>query len=263
MYASKYFEGLMLNLLKGQTISIPGPLYLGLFLSNPGDTGTGGTEISYNRYARQVITFSNPTPSGNGLMTQNSQMISYEEADSSVGTATVTHVAVFDDLTSGNMLLYGWLDTALVVQAGVSPVFRAGSVKWIWSGNFSAYYRDKIMRTLIGTTLSGIGTPYIGLFNGNPETTGAELTGDNYARIAVTFSNPSYVTTDGPTSVNNTADVMSNISTSNWSSLTHVAICDASSGGNAFAIIPLGRTYTITLGTAVGFHAGDLQVNVN
>lgn len=259
MYASNYYENLMLNLMKGQSVGATSTFYLALFLSNPGDTGTEGTEITYTAYARQPIAFSSPAASGSGLMIQNTALISFGESATSAGT--VTHVAVFDSLTGGNMYLYGALDVPLVVQAGVSPVFRAGSVKWIWTGNLSNYYRTAIMNIMNGGTVTGF-SPYVALYNGDPATSGVEFTGANYARFAVTMSNPSQQSS-GTAMSQNTADVLSNISTGNWGTLTHVAICDASTGGNPYAIISLGRSYSVPLGTAVGFHAGDLQMNVN
>lgn len=259
MYASNYYENLMINLMRGQSISASGTYYLGLFLSNPGDTGSEGTEITYTGYARQAITFSAPAASGSGLMIQNASLISFAESNSSAGT--VTYVAVFDSLTGGNMYLYGQLDTALVVQSGVSPVFRAGSVKWIWTGNLSTYYRTAIMNVMRGTNCTGF-SPYVAFCNGDPTGAGSEFSGGSYARVAVTMSAPSQQASGTAMSINS-ADVLSNISTGNWGNLTHVAIYDNSTGGNPFAIIDLGRTYSIPLGTAIGFHAGDLQFNVN
>ena len=55
MYATNYFEEKMLNLMHGYNISAPEKLYLELFLTDPGDAGTGGTPISYSGYARQEI----------------------------------------------------------------------------------------------------------------------------------------------------------------------------------------------------------------
>ncbi len=259
MYASNYFENLMLNLMRGQSISAPGSFYLALFLSNPGDSGNEGTEITYTGYSRQEITFSAPTASGSGLMMQNTSLISFAEAQSSAGT--VTYVGVFDSLTGGNMWLYGQLDISLVVQSGVSPIFRAGSVKWIWTGNFSTYYRTAIMNTMRGVNCVGF-TPYIALCNGDPTGSGSEFSGGDYARISVAMSAPEQQTS-GTALSRNTADVLSNISTGNWGSLTHVAIYDNQTGGSPYAIINLGRTYSVPIGTAVGFHAGDLQFNVN
>ena len=259
MYASNYYENLMINLMRGQSISASATYYLGLFLSNPGDTGSEGTEVSYANYARQAISFSAPAASGSGLMIQNSSLISFPESTSSAGS--VTYVAVFDSVTGGNMYLYGALDTALVIQAGVSPVFRAGSVKWIWTGNLSTFYRTSIMNVMRGTNCTGF-NPYVAFCNGDPTGSGSEFSGGSYARVGVTMSAPSQQASGTAQSVN-ISDVLSAISTGNWGTLTHVAIYDAATGGSPYAIIDLGRTYSIPLGTAIGFHAGDLQFNVN
>ena len=258
MYASTYFENLMLGLLKGSSIGANSTFYLGLFLSNPGENGTSGTEITYTNYARKAIGFTAPATSGTGKMIQNDQLIDFAEANSSAGT--VTYVGVFDSLTSGNMYLYGALDQPLVVQSGVAPVFRAGSVKWIWTGNMSDYYRSAVMNVMRGQSVSGF-TPYVALYNGDPNTSGQELSGGNYARFSVTFTNPT--TLSGGSMVQNNNDIISAISTSNWGTMTHVALYDASTGGNMFASMSLGRSYSVPMGTAVGFHTGDLQFTIS
>lgn len=259
MYASNYYENLVLNLMRGQSIAAPGTLYLALFLSNPGDTGSEGTEISYTGYARQPITFSAPAASGSGLMIQNTSLISFAEATSSAGT--VTYVGVFDSLTGGNMWLYAPLDIGLVVQNGVSPVFRAGNIKFILSGQFSTYYRTQILNVLRGTNCVGF-APYLALCNGDPTGSGAEFSGGDYERIAVTMGAPSQQASGAASSVN-ISDAMSNVSTANWGSLTHVALYDAETGGSPFVIVDLGRTYAAPIGTTMGAHAGDLQINFN
>ena len=259
MYATNYFEEGMLNLMRGQNITAPSNIYLALFQSNPTDTGVAGTEVAYTGYARQQITFSAPTASGSGLAMQNTELITFPEAPASAGT--VTYVAVMDSLSGGNMWLYGQLDQPLMIQAGVSPVFRAGSVKWIWTGNLSTYYRTAIMNTLRGTSCSGF-TPYIALCNGDPTASGNEFSGNNYTRIAVTMTAPAQQSSGTALSQNN-ADIISGVATGNWGQLNTVAIFDAESSGNAFAVIATGSTYNVTTGYAVGFHAGDFQFNVN
>lgn len=257
MYASNYFENAMLNLMRGTNISAPANLYLALFLSDPGDDGTSGTEITYTGYARQTIAFTAPTSSGTGLMMENDSLISFAEAPASSGT--VRYVAVFDG--NNNMYLYGQLDTPLNVQAGVSPVFRAGSVRWLWTGNLSTYYRTAVMNTLRGTSCSGF-SPYVALCNGDPTGAGNEFSGNNYSRISVTMTAPAQQAS-GTALSQNSADVLSSVATGNWGTLNTVAIYDASSSGNAYAVIALGNSYNVTTGYAVGFHAGELQFNVN
>lgn len=260
MYASNYFENLMLNTMRSQSATAPAGLYLALFLSNPGDDGTSGTEISYSGYARQPITFSTPAASGNGLVTQNTDLISFPEATVSAGN--VSFVAVFDATTNGNMYLYGQLDTPLTVQSGVSPVFRAGTVKWIWSGNLTNYYRTIFINYLRGSDLVGF-SPYIALCNGDPENGGTEFSSsNNYARMSASMSAPAQQTSGAALSQNE-GDIMSNVATGSWGSLNTIAIYDEASAGNAFAVIPLSTTYNVTSGYTVGFRAGELQFSIN
>lgn len=259
MYASNYFEELMLNLMRGQAITAPSRLYLGLFLSNPGDTGTGGTEVNYSGYQRQQISFSAPATAGSGLRIQNSAEITFPESPSDAGT--VTYIGVFDAQSNGNMLLYAQLSTALAVQPGVSPVFRAGSIKWTWSGNLSTYYRRAIMNTLRGTSLAGF-SPYLALCNGDPTGSGSEFSGGNYARIACTMSAPTQQAS-GAAMSQNSARVDSNASTAAWGNLNAIAVYDAASSGNAFCVINLDVTYSLISGASVGIKAGRIQVSIN
>ena len=265
MYASNYFEDKMLNLMRSTSITAPSNLYLALFLSNPSDTGTGGTEASYTNYARQAITFSEPTAvsgSVSGLVLKNSASISFPES-TGTGTITVQYIAVFDSLTGGNMYLYGQLDTPLVIQSGVSPVFRASSVQWIWSGNLGTYYRTAIMNTLRGTNCSGF-SPYLAYYSSNPASGGVEVQADDYARVAVTMSEPSQQTSgSGADLSQNTAQAMTANAESNWGNVSYVAIMDASTAGHVYASMSLGTTYTVTPGTSLGFRAGDLKFSVN
>lgn len=259
MYASNYFENLMLNLMRGQAISAPANLYLGLFLSNPTDDGASGTEISYSGYARQPITFSAPAASGSGMMIQNTAEITFPE--SQIAAGSVLYVGVFDSLSGGNMWLYGALDTPLVVNAGVSPKFRANSVKWTWTGNLTTFYKTAIMNTLRGTSLNGF-TPYIGFGNGDPTDTGNEFSGNNYARVQASMSAPVQQST-GAAMSQNSADLETNIASGNWGTFDTVTIFDASSSGNAYAVLTLASSYNILSNFNISIDAGTLQVSIN
>lgn len=259
MYASNYFENQMLDLMRGNTITAPSTVYLGLFISNPSDTGTAGTECSYTGYARQSITFSAPAASGQGLAMQNSAEITFPECSS--GSETVTYVGVFDAASGGNMLLYGQLTSSLVVQAGVTPVFRSGAIKWTWTGNLSTYYRTAIMNTLRGTSLSGF-TPKIALCNGDPTASGNEFSGNNYSRISVAMTAPAQQSS-GVAQSQNSAQIVSAISSGSWGNLTHICIFDAATNGHPYGIISLGATYNIGANASVGFREGALKFSIN
>ena len=88
----------------------PTAWYLGLFTAAPGESG-GGTELSGSGYARQSITF---TVSGNNA--SNNAAIEFPTASGSWGT--ITHVAVFDASTSGNMIAYASLTASKTIDTG-------------------------------------------------------------------------------------------------------------------------------------------------
>ena len=97
------------------TTGTPSPVrptagYLGLFTAAPGEAG-GGTEISGNAYARQSFSF---TVSGDTA--SNSAAIEFPAATGSWGT--ITHVAVFDAVTTGNMIAYATLTASKVIDTG-------------------------------------------------------------------------------------------------------------------------------------------------
>ena len=98
----------------GNAYTAPGTLYLALYTAAPGETG-GGTECSGTSYARQTVAF---TVSGNEAT--NSAAVEFPTAGSNWGT--ITHVGVFDALTSGNLMAYGTLSASKAVESG--DVFR-------------------------------------------------------------------------------------------------------------------------------------------
>jgi len=98
----------------GAAYTAPSTKYLALFTGAPGETG-GGTEVTGGAYARQTVAF---TTSGN--TTSNNAAVEYPTATANYGT--VTHVAVFDASTSGNMMAYAALSSNKTIETG--DVFR-------------------------------------------------------------------------------------------------------------------------------------------
>ena len=263
MYASNSFEEKMLNLMRGRAFTAPSALYIALFLTNPADTGTGGTEAGYQGYARQLITFSAPVASGTGHSMQNSAEIIFPLCTGGA-SESIQYVGVFDSPSGGDMYLYGQLTSPLLVQQGVSPVFREGMVKWNWSGNLSPYYRQAIMNTLRGANSSVSGfSPSIALFNGDPISGGGrEFSGNNYARIPVTMSEPTQDSA-GPAISENTAGVYSAVSSGAWGTLANIAIMDDTTNGNIFLANNISPTYAIGANASIGFNAGVIKVSID
>lgn len=92
----------------------PTTLYVALFTTATSDTGSG-TEVTGGAYARQSAAF---TVTGNAATSTSN--IEYPTATASYGT--VTHVAVYDALTAGNMLAHAALTLSKTISTG--DVFR-------------------------------------------------------------------------------------------------------------------------------------------
>jgi len=117
---SDYTENLVLTwLLTSGSATRPTAWYVGLFTAAPSDTG-GGTEVSGSAYARKVtgtITVSGTSPT----TATNSAAIEFAAA-SGGNWGTITHAAIFDASTGGNMLAWAPLTTSRTINDG--DVFR-------------------------------------------------------------------------------------------------------------------------------------------
>ena len=114
-----YTENLVLNwLLTTNSATRPTAWYVGLFTAAPSDTG-GGTEVSGNGYARKAT--GTMTITGTATTATNAAAIEFAAA-SGGNWGTLTHAAIFDALTTGNMLAWAPLTTARTINDG--DVFR-------------------------------------------------------------------------------------------------------------------------------------------
>lgn len=226
MFATNYYENMILNLMLGQSATASPKVYIGLFLSPPGESG-GGAEVSYQGYSRMEILFSEPGALESGIGFVNTEDITFAKANSDVGS--VTHIGIFDSVLGGNMLLYGELDAEIVVSKDEAPVIVAGEAKYWVTGALSVAYATKVLNLLRGISCPGF-VPYLALFNGNPETAGAELNGGGYNRLPLTFSAPSELPT-GPSQITNSTRVATERATSAWGVWNYTAIFDAASNG--------------------------------
>lgn len=96
----------------------------------------------------------------------------------------------------------------------------------------SQSHTDAVLNVLRGTTLNGV-TPYAGLFStapANDAAGGTELSGNGYARQAITFGAPQ---TDAGNvrKIENTAPVVFGPATATWPQAVAFGIWNAASGG--------------------------------
>jgi len=97
---------------------------------------------------------------------------------------------------------------------------------------------------------------YVGLSTGsfNDDNSGTELTGNNYSRVAATFS----AAASGTTS--NSAAIEFAASTGSWGSVSHFGIFDAASSGNLLIHGAFTVAKTIASGDILKIPTGDLDI---
>ena len=106
---SNYLENKLLDHFLGTTSYTMPTVYVALFTVAPNDAG-GGTEVTGGSYARQTAAFS-AAASG---ATSNSGNIDF----TGMPACTTVAIALFDNSTGGNMLLWGTLTTNKTTDAG-------------------------------------------------------------------------------------------------------------------------------------------------
>lgn len=257
MYLTDYLETKIQNACRNITYTAPAEVFLGLFATATTDAG-GGVEIAYAGYTRQKITFSAPAPESGGLGIRNDIELKFPEAK--VDSGSITHIGIFDSASGGNMLLHGALNEAKSVRIGVSPTLRVGEVAYWSTGNMSTAFKTAWLNTLRGQNLEGF-TPHITLFNGNPESGGAELSGGNFQRKPIEFSAPAEQPSGSMLIENSTAvtlpSVIQSLGTYNFDT-----IYDRATGG-----IPVwfkeSTPEVYGKGDSVIYEAGAIKIGVN
>ena len=125
-------------LLRGQAYTPPANVYIALFTAAPSDAG-GGTEVSGGSYARVQVASalanwagtqsagSTTASSGTGGTTSNNAAITFPAPTANWGV--ITHFAIMDASSGGNMLFHGALTTSKTVNNGdAAPSYAAAAL---------------------------------------------------------------------------------------------------------------------------------------
>jgi hypothetical protein len=120
---SNYMEDSVLGWIKGSDMpAAPAAVYVGLFSDDPGEDGVG-TEVTatIRSTGRVPVTFGAIT---NGSMSNDSG-VDFGIAE---GAATISHVAIFDAASGGNMLASRAIAAPLAIGAGVQVSFPVDAI---------------------------------------------------------------------------------------------------------------------------------------
>jgi len=121
----------------------------------------------------------------------------------------------------------------------------------------SDYLENEILDHILGTGAYTMPTTvYVGLSTAsfNDDNSGTELTGNNYAREAVTFGAAASGT------ASNNAAVEFNAATGSWGSVSHFGIFDALTSGNLLIHGAFTSSKTIASGDILKIAVGDLDI---
>ena len=129
--ASNFLENAVLNhVLTATAYTQPAARYLALFTNTSGsaaanlEAGTLTDEISTSgtAYAREVVTFA----AASGGSSATNATVTFDTATANWGT--ITHVAVMDAATSGNVLFYGAVTTSKTIETGDTFQVSSGNL---------------------------------------------------------------------------------------------------------------------------------------
>ena len=120
-----YWENEILDHLFGKGNYTPPTIYIGLSTAEPYDNGSGLAEPSGNSYAR-VQTAASDWNAASGGSLANVGDITFPTATGSWGA--ITHFALFDAATGGNLLAYGQLNQSKAIVTSDIVQFSSGDL---------------------------------------------------------------------------------------------------------------------------------------
>lgn len=126
--ASDFLENEILDhIFNKGAYTAPTNIFIALCTAAPTDASTGSTitEATYTGYARKSTAGADWNTASGGSI-DNANELAFAEC--TAGSSTVTHFALCDASSAGNVLFHGALDASLAVSAGVTPRFQAGQL---------------------------------------------------------------------------------------------------------------------------------------
>ncbi|MCH8029053.1 MAG: hypothetical protein IH874_03880 [Candidatus Dadabacteria bacterium] len=241
------------HVLRNEAFTSPTTVYIGLFTAAPGEAG-GGTEVSGGSYARQAIAFD----AAASRTAANTALITFPVATANWGT--ITDWAIFDAVTTGNMLWYGVFDTSIVVNIDDEAEIAAGDIDLTASAaGATDFLVHKLIDHSVGTASYTAPTSVFAALFTTATTDaggGTEVTGGSYAREVIVFDVAAAGATDN--SVNDPFPT----ATADWGTITHAAIMSLVTGGDMLFHAALTDSRTINNGQNSKFNAGDLDITL-
>jgi len=130
--ASDYLEDKLLDHTLGNTAYAQPTVYVGLFTAVTGlETNSPSAEVSGNGYTRKAASFGASSGgssfgASSGGSCSTDATITFDAATGNWGT--ITHVAVTDAASSGNVLFYGAVTSSKTIETGDTFQISSGNL---------------------------------------------------------------------------------------------------------------------------------------
>jgi hypothetical protein len=131
MSKSNYLEAALLNhTYGGTTFTPPATVYIALSTADPGEAGAGLAEPSGGAYARLAVTNNTtnwPAATGTSPTTKANGTI-FQFPTPTAGWGLITHFAIYDASSGGNLLNKGALTVAKTINTDDDVEFPVGTL---------------------------------------------------------------------------------------------------------------------------------------
>ena len=261
-------EALINHAFNGVAYTPAATLYLALSTADPLDDASGLAEPAAGGYARAAIAFS----AAASRAVVQSGVVTFPQATAAWGT--ITHYAIMDAATGGNMLAHGSFVSAFSPVAGNTPSVADGQVQISVNASIGAGFTDYLVHALLDLMFNATAyTPpatYVALTTAtvaDADTVITEMTGTGYARVLIDANGgttPTWTLASGSGVISNAAAVEIGPPTADdWGQITSMAILDAATGGNILAYDNDNVVdQTPTSADTISFAAGDIGISL-
>ena len=262
--ATDFLEAELLDHLFGiGAYTAPATMYLALFTAmSSGETPTA-TEVTGGSYARLAITNDATSWTRTSNAITNDSLLNFVTASANWGT--VTHWALMDASSGGNMLIYGEFADPIVINNGSTLRIAAGQIDITYNAK-SNYAAGKLLDHLFGIASWTVPTDqYIGLFTAAPTDAGGgtevSTSGTDYAREEVANDATGWSRTSNTVSNDNDIDYAE--ATASYGTVVAVASFDDPTAGNMLWWATKTPSETVGSGSIFSFAAGALEYTLD
>lgn len=231
----------------------PPTVYVALSTTEPADDGSNVSEPS-DGYARVAHS---SWDAASSRLTENTGVITFPQASGDWGT--ITHYALYDALTDGDMLGAGALSVSKNVVSGNTPTIADGEIEISFnSGGIATFLANELLDHVFGNGVYSAPTVAVALSTADPADDGSGLAepSNGYARPLVSGWD---VSSAGATA--NTASIEFDTPTGSWGEVTHSALM-VSGESDVLFYGTATPSQTPNTGDSVQFVSGELDIQI-